>query len=47
MSEFESRYDQEFSLLRLVQTGSGTHPVSYSMGIGGSFPGSKASGEVG
>jgi hypothetical protein len=28
-SEFESRYDQEFSLLHVVQTGSGAHPASY------------------
>jgi hypothetical protein len=28
-SEFESRYDQEFSLLHVVQTGSGASLVSY------------------
>jgi hypothetical protein len=28
-SEFESRYAQEFSLLYVVQTGSGVHPASY------------------
>jgi hypothetical protein len=27
-----------------VQTGSGVHPTSYPMGIGGSFPGAKAAG---
>jgi hypothetical protein len=29
----------EGSLLHVVQTGSGVHPTSYSMGIGSSFPG--------
>jgi hypothetical protein len=28
-----------FSLLHIVQTGSGVHPTSYKMGTGGSFPG--------
>jgi hypothetical protein len=28
----------EFSLLHLVQTGSGVHPASYPMGTGSSFP---------
>jgi hypothetical protein len=41
-SEFESRYGQEFSLLHIVQTGSGVHPTSYRMDTGGSFPGRKA-----
>jgi hypothetical protein len=41
-SEFESRWGQEFSLLHVVQTGSGAHPVSYPMGPGGYFPGGKA-----
>jgi hypothetical protein len=41
-SEFESRYGQECSLLHVSQTGSGTHPASYQMGTGGSFPGGKA-----
>jgi hypothetical protein len=40
-SDFESRYGQEFSLVRVVQTGSGVHLTSYSMGTGGSFPGVK------
>jgi hypothetical protein len=31
-SGFESRCDQEFSLLQIVQTGSGVHPTSYLMG---------------
>jgi hypothetical protein len=43
-SEFESRYDQEFSFLHVVQTGSGVNPISYPMGTRGSFPGGKATG---
>jgi hypothetical protein len=43
-SEFESRWGQEFSLLHVVQTGSGVHPASYPMGAGGSFPEVKAAG---
>jgi hypothetical protein len=43
-SEFESRQRQEFSLLYVVQTGSGVHLTSYPMGTGGSFPGGKAAG---
>jgi hypothetical protein len=35
---------QEFSLLPVVQTGSGVHPTFYPMGNGGSFPGCKAAG---
>jgi hypothetical protein len=35
---------QEFSLLHVVQTGSGAHPASYPMGTGGSFLASKAAG---
>jgi hypothetical protein len=34
----------EFSLLHIVQTGSGAHPSYYSMGTGGSFPRGKAVG---
>jgi hypothetical protein len=34
----------EFSLIHIVQTGSGAHPASYPMGTGGSFPGGKATG---
>jgi len=30
-----------FSLRHRVQTGSGTHPASYSMSTGGSFPGGR------
>jgi hypothetical protein len=29
-------------ILHVVQSGSGVHPTSYPMGIGGSFPGGKA-----
>jgi hypothetical protein len=41
--EFESRQGQEFSLLHVVQTGSGAHTAFSPMGIGGSFPWGKAS----
>jgi hypothetical protein len=34
--------NQEFSLLHVVQTGSGAHPASYPMSTVGSFPGGKA-----
>jgi hypothetical protein len=43
-SELASRWDQAFSLLHVVQPGPRAHPVSYPMGIGGSFPGGKAAG---
>jgi hypothetical protein len=33
-----------FALHHRVQNGSGTHPVSYPKGAGGSFPGGKATG---
>jgi hypothetical protein len=33
---------RDISLLQKVQTGSGTHRASYTMGIGGSFTGDKA-----
>jgi hypothetical protein len=33
-----------FSLLHIVQTGSGVHPTSYKVGTGGSFPGVKRQG---
>jgi hypothetical protein len=35
---------QKFSLLYVVQTGSGIHPASYRMGTGCSFLGGKAVG---
>jgi hypothetical protein len=38
-SEFESRWGQEFSLLHVVQTGSGVHQTSYPMGTGGKAAG--------
>jgi hypothetical protein len=39
-SDFESRKGQEFSLLHVVQAGSGVHPK----GAGGPFLGVKAAG---
>jgi hypothetical protein len=33
---------EDFSFNLCVQTGSGAHPVSYTMDTGGSFPGGKA-----
>jgi hypothetical protein len=38
VSEFKSRQCQEFSLLHVVQTGSGVHSPSYPITTGGSFP---------
>jgi hypothetical protein len=43
-SEFEYRWGEEFSLVRVLQIGSGVHPTSYPMSIGDSFPGGKAAG---
>jgi hypothetical protein len=43
-SEFESRWGQEFSLLHIVQTGSGAQPAYNPMGVGGYFPGVKRLG---
>jgi hypothetical protein len=43
-SGFESRWGQEFLLLHVVQTGSGVHPTSFTIGTGGSFPGAKRPG---
>jgi hypothetical protein len=40
--ELESQYGQEFSLLHVIQTGSGAHPASYPMCTGGSFHERKA-----
>jgi hypothetical protein len=42
--EFESHDGQEFSILQVVQTGSGAHPASFTMGTKGSFPGVKRPG---
>jgi hypothetical protein len=39
-----SFYSIEFSHLRVVQTGSGVHPTSYTLGSGGCFPGVKRPG---
>jgi hypothetical protein len=44
VSEFESNWGQEFSLLHVVQTGYEIHPTSYPIRTGGSFPGGKATG---
>jgi hypothetical protein len=33
--DFESQWGQEFSVLHVVQTGSGVHPTSYPMGTQG------------
>jgi hypothetical protein len=35
---------REFSFLHVVQTGSGAHPATYPMGIGGSFTGAIVAG---
>jgi hypothetical protein len=40
--EFSSRQGEEFSFLRVVQTGSGVHPISYVTGTGCSFSAGKA-----
>jgi hypothetical protein len=40
---FYSRQGQEISL-HSIQTGSGTHPASYPIGTGGSFPEGKMAG---
>jgi hypothetical protein len=39
--EFESREGQGLSFLHNVQTGSGTHPISYSMSTADDFVGGK------
>jgi hypothetical protein len=41
---FDSRQEQDFSMLHRVQTGSGAHPASCTVGTGGSFPRGKATG---
>jgi hypothetical protein len=38
--------ERDFSLLQNVQTGSGTHSASYSMGIESSFPGGMVAGGI-
>jgi hypothetical protein len=42
--EFKSQDDQEFSLLRSIQTSSEAHPASYPMDTGGPIPWGKAAG---
>jgi hypothetical protein len=42
----ESRWEQEFSRLHVVHTGSGAHTAFYPMGNRGSFPGGKAAGAL-
>jgi hypothetical protein len=37
-------FSATFFLLHRVQTDSGVHPASYTMGTEGSFPGGKAAG---
>jgi hypothetical protein len=37
--ELESQWGQEFSLLHIVQTGSGIHPTFYPLGTGGKAAG--------
>jgi hypothetical protein len=44
--EFESLQGKDFSPLHVVQTGSGTHPASYPMGMGNSFHSPPTSAEV-
>jgi hypothetical protein len=44
-SKSDSRWRQEFSILHVVQTGSGAHPAFYPIGTGGSFFEDKATGE--
>jgi hypothetical protein len=41
----ESQWGPEFSLLHVVQIGSGAHPASYPIGTVGPFPEIKAAGE--
>jgi hypothetical protein len=43
-SEVESQYGQKFSLLHVIETGSGVHPFFYPMGAGRSFLGVKRLG---
>jgi hypothetical protein len=45
-SQFESQYEEEYSLLHVVQIGPGAHSASYPEGIWGSFAGVKAAVEI-
>jgi hypothetical protein len=40
-SEFESRWGQDFSLLRAIRTISEAHPTSYPLDTEGSFSGGR------
>jgi hypothetical protein len=42
--KFEFRQGQEFSLLHVVETGSGVQPTSYPIGTGALSPGIKRQG---
>jgi hypothetical protein len=42
--EFESRWEQEFSLLHVLQTDSGTHTAPYPIGTWDFLSGGKAVG---
>jgi hypothetical protein len=44
ISEFESLQRQDFSVIFVVQTGSGVHLASFPMGTGGFLPGVKSPG---
>jgi hypothetical protein len=41
---FDSRHEQDFSFLRSILTGSGTHQTSYPMDTGGVSPAVKRQG---
>jgi hypothetical protein len=41
-SRFDAQHRQEIFPLTCVQTGSGAHPASGTIGTGGSFPGGNA-----
>jgi hypothetical protein len=43
-SNFKSRWEQELSLIHIVQSVPGTHPASYPTGTGGYIPGGEAAG---
>jgi hypothetical protein len=43
-SSFIKNVSSEFSLIYVIQTGSGVRPTSYPMGTGDSVPGGKAAG---
>jgi len=43
--KFSAGTMMDFFLRQRIQTGSGAHPASYSMGTGGSYPWGKTAGE--